>query len=143
MLEIRATNSQDLAQIYLFVCELEEETLDKAAFEAVYLQNLQSPQIKSWLAFIDQQAVGFISVHLQYLLHHAAQVAEIQEFYVNPTQRSAGIGKQLLAVAETWVQQQGVKEIELSTNQKRIHAHRFYLREGYKNSHFKMTKNWF
>jgi (aminoalkyl)phosphonate N-acetyltransferase len=136
----RKTTEQDLETVYQFVCELEEEILDKAAFNLLFLENLKQTTICGWLVEIEHEAVGFISVHLQNLIHHAAQVAEIQEFYVSPLHRSSGIGKVLLQVAETWAVAQGVTEIELSTNQKRTQAHKFYLREGYANTHFKMTK---
>jgi PhnO protein len=137
---IRKTTKQDLDTVYQFICELEEKILGKVAFNLLFLENLQETTICAWLAEIEQEAVGFISVHLQNLLYHAAQVAEIQEFYVNPLHRSSGIGKVLVQVAENWAVAQGITEIELSTNQKRIQAYKFYLHEGYANTHFKMTK---
>lgn len=50
------------------------------------------------------------------------------------------IGSQLLAWAEEEARQAGAELTELSTNIKRRDAHRFYLREGYKQSHFRFTK---
>ena len=57
-----------------------------------------------------------------------------------PDARSAGVGKGLLNWAQTVAQQHGAEMTELSTNVKRIDAHRFYRREGYEPSHVRFTK---
>lgn len=50
------------------------------------------------------------------------------------------VGSKLLAWAEEEARQAGAEMTELSTNVKRHDAHRFYLREGYEQSHFRFTK---
>ncbi len=144
MLTIRPTTAEDLPVVYQFICDLEEEILPYEAFSRVFLHNLQSSDIKGWLAMVGSgenlQPAGFISVHLQHLLHHAALVAEVQELYVLAAYRGQAIGKLLLATATEWTVTKGCLEIEVTSNQVRKDAHRFYVREGYTNSHFKLTK---
>lgn len=81
-----------------------------------------------------------ISLHMQFHLHHANWIGEIQELVVLPPMRGQKIGSQLLAWAEEEARQAGAELTELSTNIKRRDAHRFYLRAGYKQSHFRFTK---
>lgn len=89
---------------------------------------------------IDEIIVGFVSVHIQYLLHHAGKVAEIQDLFIKTTYRNTGIGKELVQEAEKWSLENGARDIEVSSNRRREQAHRFYEREKYLKSHFKFTK---
>ena len=57
-----------------------------------------------------------------------------------PQARGLNVGSKLLAWAEEEARQAGAEMTELSTNVKRHDAHRFYLREGYEQSHFRFTK---
>ncbi|MGS6556841.1 aminoalkylphosphonate N-acetyltransferase, partial [Escherichia coli] len=73
-------------------------------------------------------------------LHHVNWIGEIQELVVMPQARGLNVGSKLLAWAEEEARQAGAEMTELSTNVKRHDAHRFYLREGYEQSHFRFTK---
>jgi GNAT superfamily N-acetyltransferase len=44
--------------------------------------------------------------------------------------RSSGIGRALLDAAKTWARERGAARLELESGMARIHAHRFYEREG-------------
>lgn len=67
-----------------------------------------------------------ISLHMQFHLHHANWIGEIQELVVLPQMRGQKVGSQLLAWAEEEARQAGAELTELSTNIKRRDAHRFY-----------------
>ena len=54
--------------------------------------------------------------------------------------RNLNIGKILVQESEKWAKEQGANDIEVSSNQRRLQAHRFYERENYIKSHFKFTK---
>jgi PhnO protein len=92
------------------------------------------------LAELDGHVVGMIGLHLQFHLHHANWIGEIQELVVLPQARGLKVGSQLLAWAEAQARHAGAEMTELSTSVKRVDAHRFYLREGYAQSHFRFTK---
>lgn len=53
--------------------------------------------------------------------------------------RNQGIGKELLAEGCRIARQNGCSQIEAACNQTRKEAHRFYLREGMENGHFKFS----
>lgn len=58
--------------------------------------------------------------------------AEIESFVVDQAHRGRGVGAALLARAESWARERGCTEVRLHSNVMREHAHRFYLREGYR-----------
>lgn len=126
--------------IYALVCELKQAAFDRDAFDTGLAANLRDPHYHLALAWLDAKPVGLVSLHLQFHLHHANWIGEIQELVVMPDARSAGVGKRLLAWAHTVAQRHGAEMTELSTNVKRIDAHRFYRREGYEPSHVRFTK---
>lgn len=139
-MEIRQATHKDLDTVYRLICELKNQVLAIDNFVDVYTHNLQNPAIYYVVCEIDHKIIGFGSVHLQYLLHHAGYVAEIQELIVEQAYRNSGIGKAIITALEQWVKLQGVGEIEVTTNQHRLPAHKFYELVGYTNSHYKFTK---
>lgn len=138
--ELRRATAQDTEVVYALVCELKQASFDYPAFRAGFTANLQDARLRYQLALLDGQAVGLIGLHLQYHLHHANWIGEIQELVVMPQARGLKIGSQLLAWAEQEARKAGAEMTELSTSVKRHDAHRFYLREGYEQSHFRFTK---
>ena len=138
--ELRRATVQDTEAVYALICELKQTQFDYPAFRAGFTANLQDARLRYQLALLDGQAVGLIGLHLQYHLHHANWIGEIQELVVMPQARGLKIGSQLLAWAEQEDREAGAEMTELSTSVKRHDAHRFYLREGYEQSHFRFTK---
>lgn len=137
---IHKASNEDIEEVYRMICELEEVVLDKKEFYKIYIRNLTDENVCYLLSIVDEVIVGFISIHIQYLLHHAGKVAEVQDLFIKPTYRNAGIGKILLEEAEKWSLENGAKDIEVSSNRRRKKAHKFYEREKYLKSHFKFTK---
>ena len=138
--ELRRATAQDTEAVYALVCELKQASFDYPAFRAGFTANLLDARLRYQLALLDGQAVGLIGLHLQYHLQHANWIGEIQELVVMPQARGLKIGSQLLAWAEQEAREAGAEMTELSTSVKRHNAHRFYLREGYEQSHFRFTK---
>ncbi|WP_234735470.1 GNAT family N-acetyltransferase [Tellurirhabdus bombi] len=138
---VRSATPQDEQIVYEFICSLEETELDPVAFRTVFLRNLADPEIHYFIAIQENTAVGFISCHCQYLLHHAGKIAEIQELYVRPEYRNQQIGRQLLAHVEQLAIQQHWINLEVTTNQRRKDAHRFYQSLDFQPSHYKFVKS--
>ena len=84
--------------------------------------------------------VGFISCHVQHLLHHTGKVGEIQELYVLPDYRNRHIGHQLMTTLDALAIREGFVNLEVTTNQKRIDTVRFYEREHFSGTHLKLVK---
>jgi PhnO protein len=92
---------------------------------------LQScPDHAIFLACFDQTPVGWIDVGI---VHHlqSEPYGEIGGFVVSEKYRSTGVGKQLIAHAEAWMRQHGLRRALVRSQISREAAHRFYLREGY------------
>lgn len=138
--ELRRATAEDTHAVYALICELKQAEFDHQAFSAGFAANLRDSNLRYQLALLDGEVVGMIGLHMQFHLHHANWIGEIQELVVMPQARGLKIGSQLLAWAEDEARRAGAEMTELSTNVKRLDAHRFYLREGYPQSHFRFTK---
>lgn len=138
--ELRRATLYDVDAVYALICELKQGKFDHQAFSTGYASNLQDPNMYYQLALQDGQLVGMIGLHLQFHLHHANWIGEIQELVVMPQARGLKVGSQLLAWAEATAREAGAEMTELSTSIQRHDAHRFYQREGYTQSHFRFTK---
>lgn len=131
----------DTNQIHALICQLENKTMDRTNFKRIFERNLQSPDIFYRVLEGNENIIGFVSMHIQNLLHHEGKVAEVQELCVDEKYRNLGFGKILLDEAVQEAQNRKCELIELAANKKREDAHRFYEREGWERSHFKFTKN--
>ncbi|HCM1915794.1 TPA: aminoalkylphosphonate N-acetyltransferase [Salmonella enterica subsp. salamae serovar 28:r:e,n,z15] len=138
--ELRRATTDDTDSVYVLICELLSNKLDRQAFREGFAANLQDPHFRYHLALWNGEVVGMIGLHMQFHLHHANWIGEIQELVVLPQMRGQKVGSQLLAWAEEEARRAGAELTELSSSIKRHDAHRFYLREGYTQSHFRFTK---
>jgi GNAT superfamily N-acetyltransferase len=72
---------------------------------------------------------GFCTVVLDLPSVRFGQRAWVEDLAVDPSQRSAGIGKALLDAAKAWAVEHGATHLELDSGDGRLDAHRFYERE--------------
>lgn len=141
MLTIRQATESDFETIYNFINTLENTVFDKAIQQKIFSENLKNENIIYLLAFDDVEPAGYISCHVQWLLHHAALIGEIQEMIVSEKFRSKGLGKLLMAELIKIAKSKGIDQLEVTSSKRREDAHRFYIREGFAQSHFKFTRN--
>ncbi|HEY0109881.1 MAG TPA: GNAT family N-acetyltransferase [Fibrella sp.] len=139
MLTLRPACQTDLSFVYNCLCDLEEATLDQAAFEQIFQANLTNPAVRYVIAEADTVPVGFLSCHVQQLLHHAGAVGEIQEMYVLPAWRSQGVGQQLVEHLVAIARSEGWINLEVTSNRRRTRTHEFYERLGFANTHVKLV----
>lgn len=139
MISLRPATPADLPFVYECLCDLEETTLDQAGFEQVFQTNVGNPAIHYVVAEAASVPVGFLSCHLQLLLHHAGPVAEIQELYVLPAWRSQGVGQQLIEHITDMARREGWLSLEVTSNRRRVRTHQFYERMGFAPSHVKLV----
>lgn len=134
---LRKAEFSDVEILYKFISDLEEKELDREGFFHAARTNLQQPGNLYLIAEIAGEPVGVGSCHVQWLLHHAAPIAEVQEMYVVPKYRSMGVGARLLHALVDFARSCNAENVELSSQKKRVDAHRFYVREGFQNNHLK------
>jgi PhnO protein len=137
---IRKAVLDDTETVYRFICELKETIFDPHVFYRYYLHNLNNEKNHYLVAVTDNEVIGFASCHGQLLLHHMGWAYEIQEFYVDKDYRSKGIGKHLLNALEHVLSKENYDVLELTSNMKRTQAHKFYLDNGFEQTHYKFTK---
>ncbi|HNV51899.1 MAG TPA: GNAT family N-acetyltransferase [Tenuifilaceae bacterium] len=139
-IEIRPSELRDLNIVYELICDLEDTKLDFEAFKSIYNANIRNAEILYLIAEYNETVVGFLSIHVQRILHHSKPTCELQELNVFSEYRSMGIGTALMQEAERIAKELGLEEIELTTKVFRKRAQEFYFRLGYQNTHLKFVK---
>ncbi len=66
--------------------------------------------------------------------------ASLESVHTRSDMRGQGIGKAMVQHAEALARARGVALIQLTSNRIRLDAHRFYLREGYEQTHLGFKK---
>jgi PhnO protein len=138
-IHVRPATADDFDTIYGFVRQLSTIEADEQMMRAIYELNLSSPDNIYLIAYARHVPVGFISCHVQELLHHGGPVGEIQELYVRENARGMGAGKMLLDRVKEIAGGNGVLQLEVAAGIGREAAHRFYLREGFADTHKKFV----
>ncbi|MBS6647022.1 MAG: GNAT family N-acetyltransferase [Clostridiaceae bacterium] len=136
-MDYRLVEEKDCEAIFGLICSLEEEILNFDDFCCCYGSNLKNDRVFYLAAVEKEEIAGFISVHMNFLLHHAAMIAEIQELIVAPDHRGQKIGRELIERAGKMAAEKGCRQIEVCCNRKRNRAHHFYESCGMRNSHYK------
>ncbi len=138
-LHIRRATPADGQIVHEFISALEERRLNWELFEANYAKNIQIPDFHYFIAEVGGKPVGFMSFHIQILLHHNGRVGEVQEIYVNEGYRSYGIGAKFWEIVKEICAKENVVNLEVTTHKKRVDAQRFYFKVGMVNHHLKFT----
>lgn len=137
---IRLAVSADQPEIYSLICALEETTFPQEMFAWGFYTMLSSASHLLLVAEEEGQIVGLLHLRMEFQLHHCGTVAEIMELIVRREVCSKGIGAALLKAAREQAIQHHCIQFEVTSNQKRKQAHRFYQREGLEQTHIKLTE---
>ena len=137
MPNIRDAVLKDEDEVYALITELEECELPRREFSEVFKANLNSKQVRYFVAEENGRLIGFASVHFQGLLHHAARIAELQELVVNHEARGLGLGKLLLNKVAELARLESCEQLEVSCNKRRTASHAFYESQGMTGTSYK------
>jgi GNAT superfamily N-acetyltransferase len=125
---------------------MEPADAEAASRLALELGYERSPaQVRAWLeevrrtrreqaafvAVLAGQIAGWIEISIERRLQ-APPFAFIGGLVVQEGVRGRGIGRRLCARAEAWAWEQGVETVRVTSRSTRAGAHRFYLRDGYR-----------
>ncbi|MDX6021108.1 aminoalkylphosphonate N-acetyltransferase [Scandinavium sp. V105_16] len=138
--ELRRATLDDTDAVYGLICELKQKAYDRQTFATGFAANLNNPAQCYQLAWVNGEVVGLIGLQVMFPLNQNCWIGEIQELVILPQMRGLNIGQQLLRWAEDEARRRGASLMELSSGKVRPDAHRFYLREGYQQSHFRFKK---
>ena len=139
-MEIREAETGDLELVYELIAELERTEPDREAFAAVFHRNLDRDDVCYGVAVEKECVVGFISLHIQELLHHGGLIGEIQELIVAGKCQGMGGGRLLMDWACIKALERGCLQLEVCCNRARPESHTFYERMGMERSHYKFCK---
>ena len=140
-MQIRKAQEIDFEGIYSLLCELENEELPLHEAQNTYRQNLSSGTVHYLVAEENSKIVAFGSMHIQRLLHHCGNAAELQEMIIADGCSGMGIGGQFIAQFRSIALQKGCKVFEVCCNRKRARAHHFYEKNGLTPTHYKFTQS--
>jgi GNAT superfamily N-acetyltransferase len=84
-----------------------------------------------WIAVVEGAAVGYLLAVYVFSLEHLGVTAEIDEFFVLPSQRGHGVGAELLRCAEAEFVRAGCTNVALQLSRGNDAAREFYHRHGY------------
>lgn len=138
---IREASFKDCQKIYDLICDMENKQFQYDIFSRIFQKQMNSLNHFSFVYENDHQVISVINLRVEEQLHHCEKIAEVMEFAVQKNYRKQGVGKKLFEYACEMMRNIGCSQIELATNQLRKDAHRFYIREGMKNYHFKFSKS--
>ena len=119
------------------VAELSEQLGDEASVEAIdkHIAELSCCPERQ-IAFVaclemNGEIVGWIEAVILHELQ-SPPYCFISGLVVREERRGLGIGKRLCAEVERWSREQGVAVVRVTSRMSREGAHRFYLREGFR-----------
>jgi GNAT superfamily N-acetyltransferase len=88
----------------------------------------------------DGSLVGMATLHRMIVLHRPKPVGRITALVVDATARGRGIGRALVAAAETTLTHAGCGILEITSNVKLPDAHAFYEHLGYGQTSYRFAK---
>ena len=138
---IRRCTPEDCQAVHYLICDLENEQFDYDTFQDIYLDLINKENNVYLVCADEEKIIGFMSLEMNEKLHHNGRVCIIEEFVIDPEYRSKGVGKWFLNEATTYAKEKGCQCIELTSNFRRIDAHRFYEANGITKTSYKFFKD--
>jgi GNAT superfamily N-acetyltransferase len=106
------------------------------AYQRAFARIMESPDNLLFVATLDGAVIGTFQVTiLPGLVGGGRLRAKFESVHVLPDHRGHGIGAKMIAHAIEVAKSRGAAIVELSSNKKRLAAHRFYERLGFARSH--------
>ena len=80
------------------------------------------------------------TLHATPVLHRAGPVGRVSALVVDADVRGRGVGRAMMAAAEQWAVERGCILMEVTSNQRRVDAHKFYEGLGYTRTSFRFAR---
>ena len=130
---IRGADSGDAAAIAELVTDLGYPT--SAADMSERLAAIEKDaHYATFVADSAGRAVGVAGVRLGPLYERNGLSGQVMVIAVRTEAQGVGVGRALMAAAEGWARQAGAVEMVVHSGEHREDAHRFYERQGYRNT---------
>lgn len=135
----RKSTIQDCAAVYELICGLEGKELPFDRFSEIYSKQVNDKRYYCLACEHEGRVTGILNLRFEEQLHHSECIAEIMEFVIAPDYRNRGTGREMFSEACRVARELGCAQLEVACNQLRESTHRFYLREGMHNFHYKFS----
>ncbi|HSN15778.1 MAG TPA: GNAT family N-acetyltransferase, partial [Anaeromyxobacteraceae bacterium] len=100
----------------------------------------RGPPDRVVVAEMDGKVVAVMTLHLTPELHRARPIGRVTALVVDESVRGSGVGAEMMEEAERILREDGAGLLELTSNMRRVDAHRFYERLGYQKTSFRFAK---
>ncbi|MDX5594438.1 GNAT family N-acetyltransferase [Pseudovibrio sp. SPO723] len=140
---IRVATGDDLPQIVALMnaaavgARASLETDDMTVYAAAFKEIEKAPEADIFVA-VDSQGTVLSTYQLTLekgLAFQGRPRATVESMHTRADQRGKGIGRAMIAHAKQTAAEKGCCMVQLTSNAQRVDAHRFYLREGFEQSH--------
>jgi GNAT superfamily N-acetyltransferase len=109
---------------------------DLAPYVEAFDDIAADPRAALYVARLGGRVVGtFHLAVLRYLTYQGGRVAQIESVHVASDVRRGGIGEAMMRFAIDEARRRGCHRVQLTSNKRRVDAHRFYARLGFVASH--------
>ena len=142
LMKIRQASRTDAAAVGVLLTQLgyppPPENLD---FVVGKIEAYSAETYRLLVCEVEGDVVGFISLHWFQIFHSPGMMGRITAFCVHERVRSQGIGQCMLAETEKFLMSQGCTAVEVTSNQRRLLTHGFYLKHGYAETSKRFIKS--
>jgi len=136
---IRHAQPRDAAVLAQLMCELGYET-KRTEMEPRLKLILSNPAYKTFVAVMGDCVCGMIGTLAYPSYEHDDPSGRILALVTLSAARRRGIGRALIATAETDLAQRGIMRVGLDTRLTREDAHKFYESLGYERNGWRFVK---
>lgn len=137
---LRPATTDDAAAIAGLLTQLGYPTLVDAARARLADLLRRGPPDRVVVAEMDGKVVAVMTLHLTPELHRARPIGRVTALVVDESVRGSGVGAEMMEEAERILREDGAGLLELTSNMRRVDAHRFYERLGYQKTSFRFAK---
>jgi GNAT superfamily N-acetyltransferase len=88
----------------------------------------------------ESKLLGAATLHITPEIHRPGPIGRMTAVVVDESARGRGIGRLLVEAAEKYFAARGCAMVEVTSNKKRVDAHRFYEQLGYTGTSFRFAK---
>jgi GNAT superfamily N-acetyltransferase len=106
---------------------------DAASYAKAFVEIESDPRTGIYVATRDGLIVGTFQATVLY--HLLAQVMQLEAVHVHSTERGRGVGTAMMRWALADARAKGCTRVQLTSQKRRVDAHRFYERLGFVRSH--------
>jgi N-acetylglutamate synthase-like GNAT family acetyltransferase len=138
MTSVREATAADCSAIKRLIDQLGYPVT--AAEVEARLQPVREAGQGTLVAETDGKVIGCLTTSVMYVLHRPAPVGRISMMVVDENYRGRKIGAQLVAAAERLLAKRGCELVEVTSNNRRIDAHRFWEANGYERTSTRFAK---